>query len=155
MERPTRRESLHQHKLRQLLLADAKLNLAGLPGRGSRAGKRSAARETACIITVLVKSWDPDWVRITTAQVDSAVYPQQPYDGQRVGWLTYIADRHGSLPDLPPTCEVTRVDHLGSVILVKSINRPSASVEAHVQELKRLSDVLEKAGMLAPVPAEN
>lgn len=105
------------------------------------------------IVRITVEIWDPDWARISTGDLELAVYPENPYVGQRVGWFTYISDRYGELPALPPECEVTRVADLGDLIYIKSIDRPTASNEAHVKAIRDVSEILRKAGLLAPTPS--
>ena len=102
------------------------------------------------MIGIAVETWDPDWAHISTGKLDLAVHPE--YVGQPVGWLTFISARYGRLPPLPPECEVIRVDELGNLIYIKSIDRPTVSNERHVQAIRNVSEILRKTGMLAPVP---
>lgn len=102
------------------------------------------------MVHIAVETWDPDWAHISTGKLDLAVHPE--YVGQPVGWFTYISDRYGQLPALPPECEMTRVADLGNLICIKSIDRPTVSNEAHVKAILDVSEILRKAGLLAPVP---
>jgi hypothetical protein len=57
------------------------------------------------------------------------------------------------LPPLPDDCSVERVGKSGNLIVITSIKEPlTVSNPAHVAAVRRLSEVLERAGMLAPIP---
>jgi len=108
------------------------------------------------ITNVVVKNWDPDWARISTNKIDAEIYRANPYRGQMVGWLTYISERYGPLPSLPKECSTERVGELGTLISITSINeRLTISNPAHVALVRQLSEVLEQAGVLAPIPPTN
>jgi hypothetical protein len=105
------------------------------------------------LVNLVVKHWDPDWLRISTDKMDGAVHPQNPYIGQLVGWLTYVSDRYGPLPPLPSSCNVMRVGALGNLITVSSIKEVlTASNPEHISCIGELSDILRGNGFLAPVP---
>jgi hypothetical protein len=104
------------------------------------------------ITAAVVGSWDPNWARVSTFQTRQAIYPEL-YQGVEVGWLTYLSNRYGPLPKLPDDCEVTRIEGLGSLIVIKGIDRLTASNPAHVEAMRRLSEALKGAGLLTPTPA--
>jgi hypothetical protein len=53
---------------------------------------------------------------------------------------------------LPQECAVTRIGTLGCLIATTSITKITASNPAQVTAVRQLSEILEKAGMLSPIP---
>jgi hypothetical protein len=104
------------------------------------------------VMSAVVSVWDPDWARVSTYEMDQVVYPEAYYKGQKAGWLTYASDRYGELPELPPTCGTQHLEGLGTLIVLNGIKRVSSSGIQHVKAVRSLSEVLKKAGMLAPLP---
>jgi len=124
-----------------------------LPNDGSALRRVLHPVKLRGITNVVVKNWDPDWARISTNKLDSEVYQVNGYLGQMAGWLTYISDRYGPLPPLPEDCAVERVGELGNLVTITSIReRLTVSNPAYVAAVRRLSEVLERAGFLAPIP---
>jgi hypothetical protein len=122
------------------------------PNEGNAANRILRPKKLQQVMKVVVESWDPDWARISTYKVEIEVYPENGYLGQMVGWLTYASDRYGKLPALPLECEVTRIDNFGNLIFISSLQSITVSNPDHVAAVRRLSEVLKRAGMLAPVP---
>jgi hypothetical protein len=119
---------------------------------GGLAHDRLLQVEKLCkIIDIMVTCWNPDWAWVSTYDIRGIIYPGM-YQGQAVGWLTYISDRYGPLPALPKEYEVTRINGLGNVINITTIDRLTMSNPAHIEAIRRLSEILEKAGMLAITP---
>jgi hypothetical protein len=104
------------------------------------------------ILNSVVSSWDPDWARISTNDLDSRVHPENPYIDQLVGWFTYISNRYGPVPTFPSDYNVRRFGPGGHLIRIDSIERPTAFNETHVLRLRQLAGILRQAGMLTPVP---
>ncbi len=126
--------------------------LLELPRDGSASERVFYIDNMRKIISTVLECWDPDWIRVSTYKLDEMVYPQELYQGQQVGWLTYVSDRYGKPPSLPREYEVSRVGNAGNLIVVSSIDRPTILNRAHVESLRKLSNILEQAGMLSPTP---
>lgn len=125
--------------------------LIEFPYGGPAANRIVQVNKLGCVMAAVVSSWDPDVAAVSSYQMRAAVYPQT-HRGPWAGWLTYLSDRYGALPALPEGCEVTRLEGQGSLIVLKGFDRLTASNPAHVEAVWQLSDVLERAGMLAPTP---
>jgi len=122
-----------------------------LPNIGS-ASKRLFNREKLRqIIETIAELVDPDRARASSYEMDTAVYSQLPYASHRVGWLTYVSDRYGSLPALPPECLGEHIGRLGNAITVATITGFASTNSAHVSAIRRLSEILKQAGMLDPL----
>jgi len=104
------------------------------------------------VMRAVVDSWDPDWGRVSTFEMDKAINPQV-YTGVDVGWLTYLSDRYGKLPRLPAEYQVTRIEGLGNLITITGIDRITASNPAHVAAVQQLWEILIAAGLLPPTPS--
>jgi hypothetical protein len=125
--------------------------LIELPYGGPVAERILQVDKLRCVMAAVVASWDPDVAAVSSYQMRAAVYPQT-HRGPWVGWLTYLSDRHSSLPKLPDDYEVTRIEGLGSLIVIKGIDRITASNPAHVAVVRKLSNLLNAAGLLGPIP---
>jgi len=126
--------------------------LLEFPFKGEEADRILQPVKLSEISRAAAEIWDPDWIRVSNYEMDKIIHPEGRYKGQKVGWITYVSDRYGRLPALSPECEVTRIDDLGNLILITSIQKVTASNPAHVASIRRLSETLERAGMLAPTP---
>ncbi len=122
-----------------------------LPYGGGAAKRVLRLGKLKCVTAAVVGSWNPDWVRVSTYAMDQAVYPST-YRGQMAGWLTYASDRYGALPRLPREYETTDVEGLGSLIVIRGVGRLTAANPAHVEAVRRLSQALDRAGLLQPTP---
>jgi hypothetical protein len=122
-----------------------------LPYGGSAADYLLSKGKLRQITSAVVESWNPDWARVSTFHMRQSLYPEL-YQGVEVGWLTYLSDRYGPLPKLPDDCEVTKVEGVGSLIVIGGIDRLTASNPAHVEAVRRLSETLGAAGLLSPTP---
>ena len=114
-----------------------------LPYADTAVGAR-ILRETKLrsVLEAIVRCLDPDWGRVSTFHVHKAIHPM-PDAGFNVGWLTYIADRYAPLPQLPEQYAVSRVGELGSLIVIKGIERLTASNPEHVAMVQQLSEALQ------------
>jgi hypothetical protein len=122
-----------------------------LPYGGSAGERILEVNRLRQILSAVVEGWNPDWARVSTFHMREAIYPRL-YQGVEVGWLTFFSDRYGPLPKLPDGYEVIRIENLGSLIVIRGIDRLTASNSAHVDAVRRLSEVLETAGLLVPTP---
>jgi hypothetical protein len=121
------------------------------PYGGSALNRLLQVDKLCKIIDIMVTCWNPDWAWVSTYDIRGIIYPGM-YRGQAVGWLTYISNRYGALPALPKEYEITRINGFGSVIVITTIDRLTVSNPVHIEAMRRLSEILEKAGMLAPTP---
>jgi hypothetical protein len=123
-----------------------------LPSDGLVADRVLQPANLALLVRTIVEIWDPDWARISTNRLEAEIYSENPYVGQMAGWFTYVSDRYGDLPALDSEFEVSRISNQGSLIVIPSIDRPTVSKSPHVASIRTLSQILDRAGMLAPTP---
>jgi len=103
------------------------------------------------IMEIVVTSFDPDWARISSDKLHGEVYPGT-YHGQAVGWLTYISDRYGSMPELPNEYKLSRIDNNGNIIEIITNKLPVFLDRENIKAMFNLSNILEQKRMLSPIP---
>ena len=90
------------------------------------------------ITEALVRCWDPDWGHVSTNRVRVAIR------GPRyVGWLTYLSDQFGALPQMSDHYEVRRVGEQGRLIVIKGVDRLTVSNPEHVAAVRNLTKALD------------
>ena len=67
--------------------------LIELPSSGPAIHGVGCPEKRRQMVMAVLESWDPNWLRVSTIQIDEAIYGQDLYRGQKVGWLTYVSDR--------------------------------------------------------------
>lgn len=68
------------------------------------------------VVKAMVQIWDPDDVVVTSLLTDERV--PRTWDGPDVGWITYLSDRHGPIPELRKVARTERVDELGTLMML-------------------------------------
>jgi hypothetical protein len=99
----------------------------------------------------IVHSWDPDWARVSTRDMDRAVHGAE-HRTVSVGRLTYFSDRYGAIPALPNVYQVTRLGDRGSLISIPNIDQVTVANPEHITLIRRLSEILKSFGLLSPTP---
>lgn len=114
---------------------------------GEEAAKRILKIETLISIAeVMVRSWDPDWVTVSSWRLREKVLTLESAIPQ-VGWLTYISNRLGSISSVPPPAELIKIDETGN-LLIATRERFSTEREEHVVIVNRLIQELLNHGIL-------
>ncbi|WP_163787318.1 Imm52 family immunity protein [Myxococcus vastator] len=70
----------------------------------------------------------------------------------RIGWVTYIARQRGKVPPLPAPVRIEPVDDEGALIVLTS-ERFTASNPDHVASAERVTELLDRAGLVRSVAA--
>ncbi len=103
------------------------------------------------VLTSMATAWDPDCAMATSTEMVDLVEKRK---GEvRVGWLTYLSRRLGTLPPLPAPVRIEPVGELGW-LLVLSAEPMTASNPEHVAFTARIRELLDRAGLIElPDPA--
>ncbi|HZH16091.1 MAG TPA: Imm52 family immunity protein [Archangium sp.] len=103
------------------------------------------------VLTCMATAWDPDFAMASSSEMVDLVEK----DGfeVRMGWLTYLSRRLGTLPPLPAPVRIEPVGTLGW-LLVLSPEPMTASNPEHVAFTARVRELLDRAGLIErPQPA--
>ena len=120
--------------------------------------KKGALRERllhapvlAEVLTCMATAWDPDFAVATSSEMAGVV--QERKSEVRVGWVTYLARRLGTVPPLPAPVRIEPVGALGWLLLL-SPEPMTASNPEHVALTSRVRELLDRAGLIErPQPA--
>ena len=99
----------------------------------------------ADVLTSMATAWDPDFAVVTSSQMLRLV--QKNKGEVRVGWLTYLSRRLGTVPPLPAPVRIEPVGTLGW-LLVLSPERMTVNNPEHVAFTMRVRDWLDRAGLI-------
>jgi hypothetical protein len=99
----------------------------------------------AGVLTSIATAWDPDFAMATSSTMLDLI--QKRKREVRVGWLTYLSRRLGTVPPLPVPVRIEPVGSLGW-LLVLSPDPMTASNPEHVAFTARIRELLDRAGVL-------
>jgi hypothetical protein len=103
------------------------------------------------VLTTMATAWDPDFAMASSTEMVDLVEKSELE--VRVGWLTYLSRRRGTLPPLPAPVRIEPVGKLGW-LLVLSPEPMTASNPEHVAFTTRVRELLDRAGLIEiPKPA--
>lgn len=105
------------------------------------------------VLTTMAKAWDPDFAMVTSDEMVDRV-EKRGFE-VRVGWLTYLSRRLGTLPPLPAPVRIEPVGTMGW-LLVLSPEPMTASNPEHVAFTLRVRELLDRSGLIErpqPEPA--
>ncbi|EPX61286.1 hypothetical protein D187_001069 [Cystobacter fuscus DSM 2262] len=97
------------------------------------------------VLTSMATAWDPDFAMASSTEMVRLVEKRQPE--VRVGWLTYLSRRLGTLPPLPAPVRIEPVGTLGW-LLALSPEPMTASNPEHVAFTARVRELLDRAGLI-------
>ena len=120
----------------------------GLPFSGAAAARLLQTERLATIMKSSVLAWDPDWGVVMTRAYQSTL-PAPATLAPQVGWMLYLSDRRGKIPQLPEPCKVRQIDRVGSLI-VTTYDRFTVNNDAHVETARHVSEALNRDGLLGP-----
>ncbi|PTL81386.1 Imm52 family immunity protein [Vitiosangium sp. GDMCC 1.1324] len=98
------------------------------------------------VLTSMATAWDPDFAMASSSEMVDQV--EKGDFEVRVGWLTYLSRRLGTLPPLPAPVRIEPVGALGW-LLVLSPEPMTASNPEHVAFTVRVRELLDRAGLIA------
>jgi hypothetical protein len=97
------------------------------------------------VLTSMATAWDPDFAMATSGEMVDLVERRERE--VRVGWLTYLSRRLGTLPPLPAPVRIHPVGELGW-LLILSPEPMTASNPEHVAFTARVRELLDRAGLI-------
>ena len=105
------------------------------------------------VLTRVVTAWDPDYAIVSSTEMVDLI-KKRKWE-RRVGWLTYLSRRLGTLPPLPAPVRIEPVGKLGW-LLTLSPEPMTAGNPEHVALTARVRELLDRAGLIErprPAPA--
>lgn len=105
------------------------------------------------VLTSMATAWEPDFAMASSSEMVALM--EKDGFAVRVGWLTYLSRRLGTLPPLPAPVRVEPVGTLGW-LLILSPEPMTASNPEHVAFTARVRELLDRAGLIErpePTPA--
>jgi hypothetical protein len=97
------------------------------------------------VLTCMVTAWNPDFAVATSDEMLDLI--QKRKREVRVGWLTYLSRRLGTVPPLPAPVCIEPVGTLGW-LLILSPEPMTASNPEHVAFTTRVRELLERASLI-------
>ena len=98
------------------------------------------------VLTSMATAWQPDFAMASSSEMVDLI--QKRKWEVRVGWLTYLSRRLGTLPPLPAPVRIEPVGELGW-LLILSPERLTASNPEHVAFTARVRELLDRAGLIS------
>ena len=98
------------------------------------------------VLTCMAIAWEPDFTMAGSLEMLRLV--EKPEWETRVGWVTYVSRRLGTVPPLPAPVRITPVDTRGW-LLTLSPERMTADNPEHVALTARVRELLDRAGLVA------
>ena len=124
------------------------------PDEGPLRERVLSAPLLAEVLTSMATAWDPDFAMVSSSEMVDLV---EKRNGEvRVGWLTYLSRRLGTVPPLPAPVRIEPVGTLGW-LLILSPEPMTANNPEHVAFTARVRELLDRAGLiqrLDPVTGE-
>ena len=100
----------------------------------------------ARLLTSMATAWDPDFAVASSSEMVRLV---QKRPGEvRVGWLTYLSRRLGTLAPLPAPVRIEPVEERGWLLQL-SAERMTAHAPEHVALTERVRELLDRSGLIA------
>jgi len=121
------------------------------PDEGSVRERILSAPVLAEVLTSMATAWDPDFAMATSGEMVDRIEKQTR--DVRVGWLTYLSRRLGTLPPLPAPIRIEPVGALGW-LLILSPERMTAHNPEHVAFTARVRELLDRAGLIERLLSE-
>ncbi len=115
------------------------------PRQGPVRERILSAPVLAEVLTSVATAWDPDFAMVSSTEMVRLI--QKRKREVRVGWLTYLSRRLGTLPPLPAPVRIEPVGALGW-LLVLSPEPMTASNPGHVAFTTRVRELLDRAGLI-------
>jgi hypothetical protein len=97
------------------------------------------------VLTSMATAWDPDFAVATSDELLDLI--QKRKREVRVGWLTYLSRRLGTVPPLPAPVHIEPVGAMGW-LLILSPEPMTASHPEHVALTARVRELLDRAGLI-------
>jgi hypothetical protein len=120
-----------------------------LPRKGPNAERILTAPVLASVVRAMALAWEPDWA-MATSWDHRELLSEEGRTGTFVGWVTYLSRRRGTVPPLPAPVRIEPVEDRGALIILTP-ERLTARNAEHVEQGRRVGELLSRAGLLGPV----
>jgi hypothetical protein len=120
-----------------------------LPAYGPNADRVLTAAVLTHVVRSMAVAWEPDWA-VATSNDHRDILSEEGDTGTFVGWVTYLSRRRGVVPPLPAPVRIEPVENRGT-LLVLTYERLTACNPAHVDLGRRVSELLDRVGLMQPV----
>jgi hypothetical protein len=97
------------------------------------------------LLTSMATAWEPDFAIASSSEMVGLI-KKRKWE-VRVGWLTYLSRRLGTVPPLPAPVRIEPVGELGW-LLILSPEPMTASNTEHVAFTARVRELLDRAGLI-------
>jgi hypothetical protein len=148
-----KKEAFYLHLVCGSYSPNASPNICLLKPPGQGAAREGLLRVPVLteVLTSMATAWEPDFAMAGSTEMVDQV--EKEGGEVRVGWLTYLSRRLGTLPPLPAPVRIEPVGALGW-LLVLSPEPMTASNPEHVAFTVRVRNLLDRAGLIALPEAE-
>jgi hypothetical protein len=102
------------------------------------------------VMRAMALAWEPD-CGVATSDLHRDTAWQRPQIGTFTGWITYLSRQRGTVPPLPAPVRIEPVEDKGTLVILTP-ERFTASNPEHVALAARVHELLERAGLLRPIP---
>ena len=120
-----------------------------LPRKGPNAERLITAPVLASVVRSMALAWDADWA-LATSWDHRELLSKEGRTGTFVGWVTYLSRRRGTVPPLPAPVRIEPVEDKGT-LLVLTPERLTARNPEHVEQGRRVGELLSRVGLMQPV----
>ena len=123
-----------------------------LPRNGIVSERLLQIRVLEELIDAVVQSWDPDWGTVISHEYLDTCPDLSSRNAliPKVGWMTYLSNRYGSIPPMPKPSRVVSVRGKGHLVVVTD-ERFSTTCQNHIEAAKQAREILVRAGLLVPL----
>ena len=115
------------------------------PSEGPVRERLLSAPVLAQVLTCMATAWDPDFA--TASSLEMLRHTEKREWEVRVGWLTYVSRRLGTVPPLPAPVRIEPVGTQGW-LLTLSPEQMTADNPEHVAFTARVRELLDRAGLV-------
>jgi hypothetical protein len=120
-----------------------------LPRKGANAERMISVSVLSNVMRSMVLAWDPEWA-VALSDDYRKLMRATSDAGTFVGWITYLSRRRGTVPPLPAPVRIEPVEDRGT-LLILTPERLTARSPEHVEQGRRVCELLTRAGLLHPV----
>ncbi|NVJ25213.1 immunity 52 family protein [Myxococcus sp. AM011] len=120
-----------------------------LPRQGLGAERVVTTPVLGGVLRSMALAWEPDWA-VAASDDYRRLMSTTSAAGTFVGWVTYLSRRRGPVPPLPAPVRIEPIEGKGTLIILTP-ERLSARNAEHVEQGRRVGELLARAGLMQPV----
>ena len=118
-----------------------------LPNRGPQADQVLTASVLSRLLRASAVAWEPDWGVAASHTHGKLIDPRSVKGAPRVGWVMYLANHWGTVPQLPAPVRTEPVEGRGTLIILTPERFTAANAE-HVELAEQVREALDQAGLM-------